>query len=122
MHISLRLVNNARQSGLRRVKVHASIPTKPNLPGVTKRSANSRFNYFFALSVSFGRNYSGMPITPATNVALAARIIKLLEQAVKPICSGGEQILTLGTLLETQIRNDLCPVDSLRLSAASRIR
>src|SRR5262245_21729016 len=122
MHISLRVVKNARQSGLRRVKVHASMPTKPNLPGVTKLRAKSRFNYFFALSVSFGRNYSGMPIIPATNVALAARIIKLLEQAVKSICSRGEQILTHGTLLETRIRNNLSPVDSLRLSAASRIR
>jgi hypothetical protein len=67
---------------------------KLNMPGETKRSAKSRSNYFFDLSVFLGRNYSGMPIIPAADVASAARIIKLAGHTVKLICSRGKQMIT----------------------------
>jgi hypothetical protein len=57
-----------------------------------------QFELFLRLSVSLGRDYSGMPVIPAVNLALAARIIKLAGHAVKAICSGEQQTLSPGIL------------------------
>jgi hypothetical protein len=56
-------------------------------------SAESTVRIISSLDLSlYGRNYSGMPIIPAANIASAARNIKLGGHAVKAICSSDQQI------------------------------
>jgi len=53
---------------------------------------------FVRLICLLGRNYPVMPLILAANVALTAWIFKSAGCGVKPICSGGQLILSPGTL------------------------
>ena len=58
-----------------------------------------------------------MPIIPAANLPLTARIINLIGHAVKQFCSRGQQMLSpLASLLETRVINFLLPIDGLMVT------